>query len=58
MKKQPNKLNLSKETIRRLGEAGLTRVVGGIFGTRTCSGGSVCFDCIPDSEMTDCTLCV
>ena len=57
MKKQPKKLNLSKETIRRLGEAGLTRVVGGIIGgSRTC--GSICFTCIPDSEMTDCTLCV
>jgi hypothetical protein len=57
MKKQPKKLNLSKETIRRLGEEGLTRVVGGIIGgSRTC--GSICFTCIPDSEMTDCTLCV
>jgi hypothetical protein len=54
MKKQPKKLNLSKETVRLLGEAGLPRVVGGLTGT--------CYSfypqiCIPDSEMTGCPLC-
>jgi hypothetical protein len=54
MKKQPKKLNLSKETIRLLGEASLARVVGGLSVT--------CYSvapqtCIPESEMTGCPLC-
>ena len=54
MKKQPKKLNLSKETVRLLSDAGLARVVGGLT--------AGCYSvypqtCITESEMTGCPLC-